>query len=304
MTVILLKQIIMMFLLAGIGYFLFLSGKITLEGSKTLGNILVYVSLPCVIINGFLVEMTAERSRGLLISFFASAIVLTLSIFISRGIFRKDGVAGFAGAFSNAGFFGVPLIAASVNEGAVFYIAAFIAFLNILQWTYGVYLLTGRRGEFSIRKLVTAPFFLAIIVGIICFYGQIQLPEVLDNAVGYLAGMNTPIAMFTMGIYMAQMKGESLLKDSKLYGISFVRLLVIPVLVVLVFCLLPETYSELKMSVLIAAACPVGANIAVYAQLHEKNYVYAVKTVVVSTLASLLTMPVIILMANYMWSLT
>lgn len=303
MTVILLKQIFMMFLLAGVGYFLFLSGKITLEGSRALGNILVYISLPCVIINSFLTELTPERLRGMLISCAASAAVLLLSVLMSRAVFKKDGIATFAGAFSNAGFFGVPLIAASVNEEAVFYIATFIAFLNILQWTYGIYLLTGKKGEVGVRKLITAPFFVAIAAGMICFGGQLQLPEVLTKAIGYLAGMNTPLAMFAVGIYLAQAKGENLLKDKNLYVISFVRLLVIPIVVAVLFCLIPESYRDLKLSVLIAAACPVGANIAVYAQLHGQDYAYAVKTVVVSTMASLLTLPVVVPVAEYLWSL-
>ena len=66
MMLLLIRQILQMFLLAGAGYALFKTKKISPEGSKALGNILIYLALPSVIINGFLVERTAERMLGIL----------------------------------------------------------------------------------------------------------------------------------------------------------------------------------------------------------------------------------------------
>ena len=153
-VLILIRQIAQMFLLAGVGYLLFRTGKITREGSRTLGNILIYVALPAVIINGFLVERTPERLTGMLWSAACAAVLLLLSILIARLFFKDDAIAAFSGAFSNPGFFGVPLIVASLGQGAVFYVACFIAFLNIGQWTYGVSILNGQpvRQGFQLKK--------------------------------------------------------------------------------------------------------------------------------------------------------
>ena len=68
MALILIRQILQMFLLAGIGFILFKTGKISQEGSKALGNILIYAALPAVIINSFLVERTPERVAGIFYS--------------------------------------------------------------------------------------------------------------------------------------------------------------------------------------------------------------------------------------------
>ena len=73
---ILVRQILQMFVLAGIGYLLFRSRKITLESSKALGNILIYAALPAVIINGFRVERTTEHLLGMLYSGVAAAVLL------------------------------------------------------------------------------------------------------------------------------------------------------------------------------------------------------------------------------------
>ena len=86
---ILVRQILQMFLLSGLGFALYRGKKITAEGSKALGNILIYLALPAVIINSFLVERTAEHLYGILYSAGAAAVILLVSILISRAFFRK-----------------------------------------------------------------------------------------------------------------------------------------------------------------------------------------------------------------------
>ena len=303
MIIILVKQILQMFLLAGIGFLLFKGGKITLEGSKTLGNILIFGSLPAVIINGFRIERTAEHVSGLLWSALAALIVVMLSILISHFVFRKDGVAAFATSFANPGFFGIPLIVASLGQGAVFYAAPFIAFLNIGQWTYGVSRLNGQPvlQGFQPKKLIKAPFVIAILVGIFLFVTQIRLPEILSNCLSSVAALNPPLAMFTVGVYLAQTDLKKMLGRRSLYLISALRLLVIPGLSLLLLMLFPVSMEQMRTVLLIVAACPVGSNVAVYAQLHNKDYPYAVETVVISTLLSIVTLPFILYLSSLIW---
>ena len=78
-VLIILQQVAIMLILAVIGYLMFKTGKISSEGSKALGNILIFLSLPCVIINGFLVDRTPERITGLFISAALAAVVLVMS---------------------------------------------------------------------------------------------------------------------------------------------------------------------------------------------------------------------------------
>ena len=296
MILILVKQIFQMFLLAGIGFLLFKSGKISLEGSRTIGNILIWVSLPAVIINGFLIERTPEHVSGMLWSAAGALLILLLSVLVSHLVFRKDAIAAFAAAFSNPGFFGIPLVVASLGQQAVFYAAAYVAFLNIGQWTYGVSRLTGQpiHQGFEPRKLIRAPFVIAILTGLLLFAFRIQLSELAKNILNTVAGLNTPLAMFTVGIYLAQTDLLKMLRRKTLYRIAAVRLLVIPAISILLLMLLPSSMREMKTVLLIAAACPVGSNVAVYAQLHGKDYPYAVETVVISTVFSILTLPIII----------
>lgn len=305
----LLYQVTIMLILLGIGYLLFRTGKISEDGSKTLGNLLIYLALPCVIINGFFVERTPERLRGLLYSAATAAVLLLAAIIVSRVLFRKDSIAVFAGSFSNPGFFGIPLITAVLSNGAVFYIASFVAFLNLLQWTYGVFLMKREGSEdqhllteaLTPKKLFTAPFMIAILIGLFFFLTQLPVPGIFSECVSSIAGLNTPLSMFTAGVYLAQTDLKKMFLKLQLYKICVVRLLLIPLISLPLLSLLPEAFLEMKLALFICAACPTGSNIAVYAQLHQKNYSYAVETVVTSTLFSVLTLPIMVGLASVLW---
>ena len=297
----LVSQTLTMFLLAAVGYLLFRRGKITPEGNKVLGNLLIHIALPCVIINSFIVERTVQRMIGLLVSALGAAVILFISILCARFCFKKDPIAHFAAAFSNPGFFGVPLILSSIGSDGVFYVAAFIAFLNLLQWTYGVAVMTGKQGRLTFKAVMKAPFMIAIIVGLILFFTALPLPSVILKTLGFIKELNTPLAMFTVGVYLAQTNIGKMFVRKSLYAVSLVRLLVIPVIVLLLMCLVPNSWYDVKLALLLCSACPVGSNVAVYAQLHGQDYPYAVETVIVSTLLSIITIPAITSLAQLLW---
>lgn len=129
----LIDKLFIMFLFMLIGVILFRKNIITEAGSESLANLLIHLILPCVIINGFLTERTSEKLYGFLVSLFASVLILSISILVARKCFFKNPIGHFAAAFSNPGFFGIPLIVSVLGTGSVFYVAPFIACLNILQ---------------------------------------------------------------------------------------------------------------------------------------------------------------------------
>ena len=299
----LVKQTVTMFLLAGVGFAMFKSGKITKEGSKSIGNILIYGSLPCVLISSFFIEKTQEHMIGLAISAALGFLLVLMSILVGKLCFREDAIAKFAAAFSNPGFFGIPLILASLGSGCVFYVAGFIACVNLGQWTYGVAVMTGQKGGFSFTRLVTAPFAIAIAIGLAIFLTGIEIPGILKNSITAIKELNTPLAMFTVGIYLAQTDLKNMFFKKSLYSISLVRLLVIPALAILLLWPLPASMLDMKIALFIATACPVGSNIAVYAQLHNQDYAYSVETVIISTILAIVTMPIMVSLAQMVWAL-
>lgn len=297
----LISKLLVMFLFMMVGVILFQKNIITEAGSESLASLLIHLILPCVIINGFFAERTTEKLYAFLISLFVSVLILSVSIFIARKCFSQNPIGHFAAAFSNPGFFGIPLIVSVLGADNVFYIAPFIACLNILQWTYGVAVLKNEKIAINFGKIIKAPFTISFMVGIVLFLSQIPTPDILKTVISASADLNTPIAMIVSGIYLAKANIRSMLTEMNFYKISIVRLVLIPAVSLLLLSLIPSAFISVKMSLYLAAACPVGSNVAVYAQLHGKNYIYAVQSVVLSTLLSMVTIPLWVLVIQCLW---
>lgn len=120
-----------------------------------------------------------------------------------------------------------------------------------------------------------------------------RLPAALMRTLSGLSALNAPLAMMVLGVYVAQADFKTLWTDPALYKVSAVRLLLIPLLTAGLLKLFSMEYA-MAGALLIAASAPVGANVAVYAQIHGKDYIYASKTVVVSTLLSVVSLPLVI----------
>ncbi len=302
LSLILLRQIIIMFILMGIGFWLYRSNKISLQGSKELGTLLLYVVLPCVIINSYLSEFSKEKVIGLAYSFLAAVLSLFVSIIVSHIVFgKKNKIEHFGTAFSNAGFIGIPLVQATLGNDAVFYVAGFVALLNILQWTYGVFVMTDSLESISPKKLYGNPITLSLLMGLILFFTQIPVYSVFKISLQSVANMTTPIAMIILGIYLGQMSLKDVFNEKYAYISCLLRLIVIPLLTIAVLSLLPSFYYDVKMSVLIVASASVGSNVAIFAQLHNQDYKRSVKSICLSTIFSIVTMPVIIAIGAYLW---
>ncbi len=292
--ILLLKQNILMFLYLLIGYFLFRKKLIGISGSADIGRMLLHIVMPAAILKAYMTSYTPERLIGLVLSFLAALLALLLAIFISRIFFKKEqAIERFGAAFSNAGFIGIPLVQMTLREEAVFYMSSFVALLNILQWTYGVFILTGDRNTFSFQKLRTNPVILSFLGGLLLFFLPIRLPDLLTGMIGSLASMNGPLAMIVLGTYLAQVSPGSLFKEKLAYRCSFVRLILIPILTIILLGFFPAEYHTLKLAVLIAASAPIGSNVAIFAQLYRQNYTRAVKEVCLSTLLCMITLPLI-----------
>lgn len=302
LVLILLKQIIVMFILMSIGYSLFKTKKITLEGNRELGMVLIYVILPASIIRSYITSFSMERVVGLFISFTAAIVSLFISVMVSRLAFgNKRKIEHFGTAFSNAGFMGIPLVKAVVGDEAVFYIAAFIALLNFLQWTYGVVVMSGKKDAVSIKKVITNPVIISLTIGVALFLTQIPVNTIFVDVLTLVGNMTAPVAMITLGVYLAQIKWRELFTEKWAYYSMLLRLFIIPILTIGVLSLIPAAYRDIKLAILIAAAAPVGSNVAIFAQLNGLNYKTAVTSVCLSTICSIVSMPIIVGVAGLIW---
>lgn len=302
LMLIIFKQIIVMFILMSIGYVLFRSKKISMEGNRELGTLLIYVILPATIIRSYISSFSMEKVTGLFLSFGASAISLAISIMVSRIAFgNRRRIEHFGTAFSNAGFIGIPIVKAVVGDEAVFYLAAFIALLNLLQWTYGVFVMSGNKDAISCKKIISNPIIISLTIGLVLFLTQIPVNAVCMDVLTLVGNMTAPVAMITLGVYLAQVNWKEMFTDKWAYCSMILRLFVIPLITLGVLSLIPGEYREVKLAMLIATAAPVGSNVAIFAQLNGLNYKTAVTNVCLSTICSIASMPIIVGVAGLIW---
>ena len=298
---VLFRQIVIMFVLMFIGAGLFKTGKISKEGTRSLGNILIYIVFPAVVVKAFLREFTMERLTGFLIACAASLAALILSMLVSALIFRKRPIENFCASFSNAGFIGIPIVSVVFGDEAVFYVSSFAALLTILQWTYGVFVITKDKKQIAVKKVVTNPVVLSLAVGLILFLTPVEMPPVVSSTVNYLADLNAPLAMFSVGAYLAQLKAKEIFCDGAAWLSTAVRLILIPLLTVGLLFAVPKDQSLIRTAVLLIAATPAGVNAAVFAQVFDRDYKQAVKSICLSTICCIATLPLIISLAQWLW---
>lgn len=299
LPMIVLKQTLTMALYMAMGFLLFKGGKISKIGSKDLATLLLWLVVPAVIINSFCVPYSAEKMSAFVTSALMGFLALGIAMAVGALLFRKDPIENIAISFSNAAFMGIPLIRQCLGENAVFYLVGMIAGLCILQWVYGMLLLSDKRDKGAWKGILLNPIVLGTVVGLIIFVTGLgtQLPEVVSTAVQGVAALNSPLAMIVLGVYLAQSDLKSLVTTPRLYLLCAVRLIAVPLLTILIFSFLPVD-SSIRLAILIAAAAPIGANTAVYAQLYDRNYPYACQSVALSTVLSIVTLPLITALAQ------
>lgn len=302
-TQILLQQTIIMFALMLLGLLLSRCGMITEQGSRDLSTVLLYAVIPCVILRSYMSEFSTEKLRAMGLSALIAVIAFAASIavaYLTCG--TRHRIENFAVAFGNAGFIGIPLVTAVFGPEAAFYVVSFSTFANLLQWTYGIVIISGKKETMNLRMVFVNPVFISMVIGIALFVLQPTLPTVVTGTIGYIADGNTVLAMIILGYYLSRVQLRGLFADVRLYLFSALRLLVVPAVTILVFLPFPFARGEITLITLIAAATPIASSTAIFAQKFDQDYRRAVSYVCLSTILSVATLPLVMLFAERLLS--
>lgn len=302
-TQILLQQTIIMFALMLLGLLLSRRGMITEQGSRDLSNVLLYAVIPCVILRSYMSEFSTEKLRAMGLSALIAVIAFAASIavaYLTCG--TRHRIENFAVAFGNAGFIGIPLVTAVFGPEAAFYVVSFSTFANLLQWTYGIVIISGKKETMNLRMVFVNPVFISMVIGIALFVLQPTLPTVVTGTIGYIADGNTVLAMIILGYYLSKVQLRGLFADVRLYLFSALRLLVVPAVTILVFLPFSFARGEITLITLIAAATPIASSTAIFAQKFDQDYRRAVSYVCLSTILSVATLPLVMLFAERLLS--
>ncbi len=295
-------QVLVLFILIGVGVVCTKANVLRDSAVRCMADVVLFFATPCVIIRSFQREITPELMKNLGISALAAVGVHLLGIALAHLLCHgKDEsrtcVLRFGVVFSNAGYMAIPLQQAILGDDGVFYGAVFVAVFNITLWTYGVCVMSGDVKVLSLRKLMLNPGLIGVALGLLFLLCGITLPTVIASPVDHLACLNTPLPMLIIGYYLAGANIKEALRDRSSYVTIVLRLAVIP-LITLGMLWLCGMRGTLLVSAVIGASAPVATATTMFAAKFDRSPALSVNLVVLSTLLSVLTMPLIVGLAG------
>lgn len=304
-------QVAVMFILMALGFLAFRLRWISDEAVSGMTKLVMFFVTPAVIVTSFQRPFDPAKLQTIGLVFGLDLLVFSLTIGLARLIFSRRfipddlrrTVLRFGTTYTNAGFLGIPLAQALLGSDGVFYVVAFIVAFHVFVWTHGDALFgrtrVGARDNRLLEVLMN-PNIIATTIGLVCFLASWQFPGLLNQAVGHVASMNTPMSMIVVGANLAAISLRSVFRDRHAWLGMMARNLVVPLIFVAGFGLLPLD-PVAKMATLIAVAAPVGAFVVMFSILHGRDTRFATRLLTVSTLSSIVTMPLILWLASVVW---
>lgn len=305
---ILANQVIVMFLLLATGMILYKTGLITEEGNRQMAGVVLYVVAPLLILDTYSMEYDATLTKNMLFGFLLSAISIVLAILISYILCiggRKESIPTerFTVIFTNCGFMGIPLAEAVFGDIGVVYCTTYLTMFNLFVWTYGLALMRGKRKEKRKLREKLKPFFtptmFCIVIGLLVYFLQVPVPKQGKAAIGYIASMNTPLAMLVSGIYIAKGDLFGALRKGRVYIVSGIKCLLVPLLIIVVMLFLPLD-EKLKTTILILSACPSATNGLLFANRFGGDTKTASNVFTVTTIACVVCIPLMVLISEWL----
>jgi predicted permease len=312
-TTIIISQIFILAVVVVIGAIAAKFKVLTPETKDMLSKVIFNISLPLMLFTNFLKLDASPRLLTnsfivLAVSGFVIFFMLLMGWFTTRIFKIKGGEAAVFrthSMFGNTIFLGFPLITALFGVEGLLYATMFQLVSNIIMWTVGVVVLTHGNGtswKKSFLKVLN-PNTIATLTGLTFFLLSIKLPALLVKPLSELGAANTWLSMLYIGAMMVFADVRGLLGKKSLYIISINRLVLVPSLLIALFVLIAAVAGaapdKLVSSVIILeASMPCMASVVIMARELGADDHLAVGNVFVSTLLSIITLPLVLIAVN------
>ncbi len=288
----LVQTVVSMTAMMAVGFVLYRRRLVDNDGVAQISNVVLFVASPSVVMLSFARDFDLQRLVDGGVGSLAFALITVASAVVALVLLPRDRLGQFGVVFTNVGFIGIPIVQSVLGQDYVFFISVAIAVNVFAIWTYGVWLVSSDMSQVSLCKVLANPNVIAIILGLVLFVAPITLPVWLSSALTAMGNLNTGLAMVVLGAYVAQTDVRSLLRDRRIYYTCFLRLIVVPLASALLLSLFPLS-TEVRLVMLIGAAAPTGALAAMLSRLYGGDYRYAAGLVSVSTIFSMVTLPLV-----------
>lgn len=319
---IILQQMLVLFGMMLVGYFCYKIDWIDDHTYGKLSKIVVNILNPLLVIDGVLGKNTGEDLNklginfGMMIIYFIFLIIISIPVVkLLRPEKKNIELYRLMMIFSNVGFMGIPVISALYGSGVIIYIVFYMLGYNFLLYTYGI-ILAKRSAQRNLQsseranvengknvdentlsfkeniKSIMNPGVIAGILAIVLFMLNMQVVAPVASFIKYLSQCVVPLSMILIGASMAQHELKSIFNEIKMYWFLLIRLIIIPIAVALLVRQLPID-SEILGVFILMLAMPVGSIVVLVAMEQGADSTCCTKGSVVSTLLSIITIPIV-----------
>ena len=300
-SLLLMEEIIKLFVIMFMGYAVVKAGLMKSSESKSVSVIMVYLVIPCVILNAFQVEYTPDVQKGLLLAC-AAAVAVHILFLLLTAILKKplhlDVIERATIIYSNAGILVIPLVQELLGQEYVIYSSAYIDVQLILIWTHCKNMLC-EEDKLEWKKVLLNVNIISIIAGVVLFIFRIQLPSGAQDVLNMMNNMIGPLGMLLAGMVIAEVPLKTVFTRKRIYLSAALRLFIYSVFVLGLMKVI-QTFASIQdskqilLTVYLASITPACATVTSMAQLYDKDAAYSSSLYVLTTLLSIATMPVMV----------
>lgn len=325
-----LQQMVIIFILIGIGMILYRRKMISEEGSKQISGLIINVTNPALLICSALEDgpKASLQELGIALIAYAAVFVILIAIsFLVPRLLRIPEKLHYAyqmlTIFGNVSFIGIPLASALLGTESLIFVSIFNLLFNLLVYTLGISLLqnaarrqagenvsssdgqtavpTGqasertaasanRTGSGRLRKLINAGTISAAVT-ILFYLGNFHVPVIISSALSYTGRATTFLSMLMLGVSVAQMAPRDIFSNPKLYAFTLLRQILVPIGCVLLMRCFVDNKLILNTMLLMAAVPAANMPLMLARQMNMDTDAIA-QGIILTTVLSLVTVPV------------
>lgn len=295
------QTMLKLFLLLVLGFVLFKCHIFDEYTNKKISALIVNVASPMLIISS--IAGVEGSNKSIVFLMIGAGILMYIGFIILGKIInrlfpfpKKDWpVYECMVVFANTGFMGYPVLLDVFGQEAVFYASLIHMAFNFFVYTYAIMCLTkGDDSEFKLNfKQLLTPGIILIFVGIFIYLFDIKLPSVLMDTINSVGSLTAPLSMMMIGSSLAVYPIKDSFTDWRSYVFAFVRLMIVP-FVTMIMCRLLHIDAYYANITIITNAMPVGSMVLMLATQYNANVKIVTRNIVVSTLLSVITIPIVV----------
>lgn len=295
------QTMLKLFLLLVLGFVLFKCHIFDEYTNKKISALIVNVASPMLIISS--IAGVEGNDKSIVFLMIGAGILMYIGFIILGKIInrifpfpKKDWpVYECMVVFANTGFMGYPVLLDVFGQEAVFYASLIHMAFNFFVYTYAILCLTkSDDSEFKLNfKQLLTPGIVLIFIGILIYLFDMQLPSVLMDTINSIGSLTAPLSMMMIGSSLAVYPIKDSFTDWRSYVFAFVRLIIVPFMTMIV-CRLLHINPYYANITIITNAMPVGSMVLMLATQYNANVKIVTKNIVVSTLLSVITIPIVV----------